>query len=406
MNTLYDILAYLCAAAGLTAFLYKLPALARQPRDPALYALCTYFLGSAVSFLIDLNQIRDDVAEFLDFPNVTTVITQGAVVVLTAAQQVVLIHWSHAPGESGPRAGRRILGFAAALAVLLAFFFLIAPPRRVTSAEETLLLNMHNPRYAVYLCFYLGICAVGQVATVRLSYRYAHFSPCGWLRVGMWSVTAGAALILLYCSIRYIEIAGTHLGFDMSHWEYAYWLAGDLGSLLQIFGWTVPSWGHRLPALTRWVVNYQSYLRLRPLWWPLYRATPDIALDEPRRERLDWLPPRDLEYRLYRRVIEIRDGQLALRPYFPSPGGPGDDGRDRAPAVREALLLHRALCSRKRDGVPPVGDPADVRLPAPPQGDIAKEISWLTAVATAFARITADEARQRPAEPVAGGGRP
>ena len=64
-----------------------------------------------------------------------------------------------------------------------------------------------------------------------------------------------------------------------------------------------------LKAVLRWGNQWRSYRQLHPLWSALHLAVPQIALTPPRGLRLH------IGYRLYRRVIEIRDGELALRVY-------------------------------------------------------------------------------------------
>ena len=76
--------------------------------------------------------------------------------------------------------------------------------------------------------------------------------------------------------------------------------------------------GGVLPATQRWPLVrqagfYRSLRRLYPLWDGLCQAVPGIALD-PVPAWADRLDPRDLRMRLYRRVIEIRDGYMALSP--------------------------------------------------------------------------------------------
>lgn len=395
----YQILSWLCAISGLAAFCYKVPALYRHLRDPAVFALGVYFLCSGLSFLVDLDPIRSPVAAFLQYPNITTIMTQIAVVILTAAQQVILVYWSHPAAEARPRARRRVIGFSLAGLVLIGLFFLISAPKRTSTAETTLLMNMENPRYAGYLCLYIGICAVGQIEAVRMSIRYARIVNRSWLRLGMWSVTAGASLILVYCAIRYTEIAGTHLGHDMSAWDPFYWISGSVGSLLAVFGWTVPSLGPRLSAARRWLRDYRAYQRLVPLWWALYQAVPAIALAPPSSRAADRLPSRDLAYRLYRRIIEIRDGQLALCSALePSAARSeaavrGLSQEELTPAAQEALLLLSALRARQGRTVPPQGAAAPERAPEPSapdrHADLAREIGWLTCVAREFTRLSA-----------------
>ncbi|WP_340556461.1 MAB_1171c family putative transporter [Streptomyces sp. GSL17-111] len=387
----YQVLSWACALGGLIALLYKLPALPRHRGDVAYLALCLYFLCSSLSFFVELDQIRDDIARLLHYPSITTFLCQAAVVVLTAAQQVVLVHWSHAPEQARTKARNRTLGYGAALAVLAVLFFFVNPPGRHGSAEVVVLINLENPGYAAYFAFYLAICAVGQVETVRLSLRYAHIAHRSWLRSGMWAVAVGGSLILVYCLTRYLQIAGLYTALP-EPWPDLYWIAGSIGSLLQVFGWTVPSWGPRLSEAARWCGHYRSYRRLRPLWWALYRAHPGIALDDPPSRLYDLVPRLDLEYRLYRRVIEIRDGQLALRPYM-DPTALAREARrlglpEAVPSTaHEALLLRGALDARAA-GAAPSGGPVEAFTHAP-DGDITEEIAWLTQVADHFRRLAA-----------------
>uniref|UniRef100_UPI000A395D17 MAB_1171c family putative transporter n=1 Tax=Streptomyces milbemycinicus TaxID=476552 RepID=UPI000A395D17 len=84
--------------------------------------------------------------------------------------------------------------------------------------------------------------------------------------------------------------------------------------VLACLGATAAWWRGALSAPARWMRAYRRYRALEPLWSALHAAAPGIAL-RTRTRRLSWLPPRSAEFALYRRVIEIRDGYLALRPY-------------------------------------------------------------------------------------------
>ena len=53
-----------------------------------------------------------------------------------------------------------------------------------------------------------------------------------------------------------------------------------------------------------------AYWRLRPLWAALLQAVPDVELPAERGAGVG------IRWRLLRRVIEIRDAELALRPYW------------------------------------------------------------------------------------------
>ena len=69
----------------------------------------------------------------------------------------------------------------------------------------------------------------------------------------------------------------------------------------------------------RWLAQYRSYRRLYPLWHLLRTTTPTIALTAlfapPRSATGDAARLDRIALRRLRRVIEIRDGMLAIRPY-------------------------------------------------------------------------------------------
>ncbi|RLU79313.1 hypothetical protein CTZ27_37370 [Streptomyces griseocarneus] len=203
-------------------------------------------------------------------------------------------------------------GFGAALIILILLFFVMQPDKEA-SAQETVYLNIQNSDYAAYMAYYLAICAIGRLQTVLFSFRYARTVREFWLRLGMWFVAGGSALILVYCAVRYWQIIALHAEGVVEPWRFLFWSIADIGTLLQIFGWTVPSWGPKLDPVARWIGNYRDHLRLEPLWRAVYQAVPGVVLEPPAARLWRWIPPRRLRYHLYRRAIEIRDAQLILR---------------------------------------------------------------------------------------------
>jgi len=81
--------------------------------------------------------------------------------------------------------------------------------------------------------------------------------------------------------------------------------------------------------------TWAAWFRLRPLWAMLLDGAPDVRLPPQPGTRLA------ARYRLHRRVVEIRDAQLALRPFR--------DGRAAAEAADAALLA--GLPQDERDAV-------------------------------------------------------
>ncbi|GAA1288052.1 MAB_1171c family putative transporter [Saccharothrix xinjiangensis] len=382
----FQVLEWTCACAGLSAFAHTVPALLRRRRPrPATVALSAYFLCSGVSFLIALDAVAPAVGRALGDPDRVSLVVHLAVLALTAAQQVVLAHWTYPPARAARRARGWLVAFGAVSIVLVVLFAHLKARQEVSGIEETNWRQLGGGGYTVYLCLLFGALAVGQVETVRLSWRYARMANRTWLRRGMAAVVVGGSLCLLYSLLGFAEVAGH--GEAMAKVDLLRWLVGDLGAALEIFGWTVPTWGRRLSALAGWVGRYRAYRRLRPLWAALYEASPAIALDPPRSRLGELVPPRDLRYRLYRRVIEIRDGQLALRRCATAPDVA--DGERRA--EDEAAALWTALRARQVGGAPvAVGVPDVGDAHGDGGGDLAGidgEVTWLLRVADSFASL-------------------
>ncbi|WBO68679.1 MAB_1171c family putative transporter [Streptomyces camelliae] len=155
---------------------------------------------------------------------------------------------------------------------------------------------------------------------------------------------------------------------------------------------TVTLWSTRLAAPLRWLRAYRSYRDLEPLWAALHAQFPEIAL--PLAEPGGRLPLWQAEFALYRRIIEIRDGQLALRPYADPAAGtwaPTD-------AQREAEVLATAL-DNHRHGRRRTADAEAVPGLSPVPGTVEAEAAWLTQVARAFLRTRPDVLAPSPATP-------
>ncbi|MFI0944061.1 MAB_1171c family putative transporter [Streptomyces sp. NPDC021020] len=158
-------------------------------------------------------------------------------------------------------------------------------------------------------------------------------------------------------------------------------------AVLAAGGASATRWPVLLGGPLRWWRAQRSYRALEPLWAALCAELPEIALAGggagPARRRGRRPPVRRATFALYRRVIEIRDGHLALRPYFedavPVPPGEGE-GPARA-AAREAAAIAAALANR-RAGRRPAAEGA---LPTwPVAGTLDAETAWLLEVTYAF----------------------
>ena len=137
----------------------------------------------------------------------------------------------------------------------------------------------------------------------------------------------------------------------------------------------------RTAFASRYCRTWAAWVRLRPLWALLVEAAPDVKLPAPPGT---WFSAR---YHLHRRVIEIRDAELALRPFQDSRAareaadaawraGLSQDERD---AAIEAVMIVTALDARRRGAE--VQDGADAgRILSEPCNDLESETARLLLV--------------------------
>jgi hypothetical protein len=241
-------------------------------------------------------------------------------------------------------------------------------------------LNAQRPGIFEYCVVYLAGQAPAFGNVIRLGLRYARAAAAPALRIGMRLVAAGTAIALLYLVNKAVGAAATRFGF-----------AYPLGDMF-VVGKGLPAAAHvlvlvgaTLPAVTSWLHRYRHYQHLGPLWRALYRAEPAIALDPPAGP--DVLHVGGLRLRLYRRVIEIRDGLLALHPYREDDIAAAAREQARREGLRgqqleaavEAAAVAAALRSRASGSLP-----AGAAVTMAGGTDLASDTVFLSRVARAY----------------------
>ncbi len=140
-------------------------------------------------------------------------------------------------------------------------------------------------------------------------------------------------------------------------------------------------------SASRYCRTWAAWVRLRPLWALLVEAAPDVKLPTSPGTRFS------ARYRLHRRVIEIRDAELALRPFWDSGAareaadaawrdGLSQDERD---AAIEAVMIVTALDARRR-GAEAQGGADAGRILSEPRNDLESETARLLLVCRAVRR--------------------
>ncbi|OXM57780.1 hypothetical protein CFP71_06440 [Amycolatopsis thailandensis] len=244
-------------------------------------------------------------------------------------------------------------------------------------------------RLGWFVAYNVLFLAYGLISLLTFSIvfaRFARHADPGPLRTGLWLLVGGgvSALAWTFWDVDDIYVLATTGAVDAGEDTLSAILAA-LSVGLAGAGATLSVWGPALAAPFRLIGLYRTYRRIEPLWTALREAVPGIALDPGPGM------PGGVEFALYRRVIEIRDGHLALRPYFDPevPSAAEAEARKaktpeaRLPATIEAAALAAAIVA---SGAGRRYAPDDIPATYLDEPDIAAEAAWLVEVTRAWRR--------------------
>ncbi len=363
----------------------------RRPRDPAQKALTLGFLLLAVTATFFVPAVQTLSTQLTGVPNINDLIARTFLLGTSWSGQLLLLRL-HPQAEAPFRARPRTVALIIAVGCLW-ILFAAAPIH-----HQTRLLTGDfgsDPLVAAYIGVSLAYLAFALIDFIRGAVRYASSAP-RTLATGLRVIGLGCGLGLGYVVVKatflIVLVAGHRL---MSNG-----LESTVSRSFAIGGGTSVAVGAMLPFLTNRAARartrvqaYRDLLQLYPLWTLLYRTTPAIALDPATSRLADATRLRDLDLRLYRRVIEIRDGRLALSEFLDpavarstrataqAKGLPATE----ADATSEAALLLDAV-TRKTEGRP-------AEPPPPPSPDtsstLADEVEWLLQVTRQLRQLRA-----------------
>jgi hypothetical protein len=369
--------------------LARLPTVWRDARQRAMWMTLSSLASSRTVATPGVNALASElIPEAQTLPHLLGVV--AAFFLLRFISLITDYHATH------PRAVRYQLLLAAAVLVAL-IILMAATPGGIKTKGTELMGAPAAPTavaYWVVLNAYLGtILAV----TTALFWRLSRSASAGALRNGLRAVAIGAFLIALYAVLKTGLIVAHGFGVTLSvdRIEPVANALRTIGIIICVVGAAVPASGKLRSVLHA----YRSLWALRPLWKVMRRTFPDVILFPRRRALLELAGVDEVQLRLYRRVIEIRDGMLTLRDYLPA-GALAEARRyvGESPALIEACGIALAL-QRHQSGAAPIenGDRwADIG------GEIADEVAWLSAVSAAFCRKEPAAFAHHQPEPVTG----
>ncbi|MEU9126622.1 MAB_1171c family putative transporter [Kitasatospora sp. NPDC048540] len=266
-----------------------------------------------------------------------------ALIWMPPARRAGAVVWAAASPPTWRRARRRLAAFAV-LGPLMAALFALGGPYR---PETPLTFDTDfaaTPATALFLSLYQGLFAFALIDIGRVCLGHAARLPAGSLRRGIRRIAHGSFTACGYVLCKLLAIGAACAGArDLD------WLSTGLGPVFAAAGAVLITAGFAGPAGAAWLRRRRDYRALRPLWDLVYRADRRLALEAPASPRTERLALRDLEWRTARRGLEIRDGQLTLRPWV-DPQAVAAAGRvaERAgldEAQRAALVVAAALRS-------------------------------------------------------------
>lgn len=342
-------------------------ALAGGRREKALW-IALLFQTAAIA--AGVPAVRRCIDGLLAVASVTNLIVH----LLTLGAASCLIEFVHQTTSDGRRLSAPVRGLAVAGPLLVAVFAAMPRP----DGEKDLLTEATTGWSLAYwgiVMLYLGW---GLALSASMCLRYGRQAAPGSLRTSLRLLGAGSICGLLYVTHRvaYLVVHTIVPGwFDNAAVVATTQVLMACTLPLLIFGVAWPSLAER--ARVRRV--RRRLKRLRPLWLALREVAPEVMLPLP--AALE----RDPDVLLYRHVIEIRDGALAVRAACEDARAALVTAGLSGPALEaatQAVALRRAVREPGPSAAP--GVPTARSGPPSVDGGLDAEVTWLEQVAAAY----------------------
>ena len=294
---------------------YEAVSLTRQRSNRARRALLLTLVALALAATFFVPSVYVATQDLTGVPNLADLIARCAVLLASFGAQSLLLHLTQEPIAAIRMSRRRAVALASTM-VLLVVLFMLAPVHvtgtlRLTSDFGGL------PWVIGYLVVFAGYLGIALVDVLRGGLRYAPKAGPP-ISMALRLIAIGCAFGLLYVAEKIGYLIAVLLGGSPSaavESSVARMLA-VVGGLFVLVGSLVPALYPAWRRTVHRVSTYRAHRELHPLWFALREINPEIALDPAPSDFRDRLRVRDLDFRLYRRIIEIRDGRLALRPFL------------------------------------------------------------------------------------------
>ncbi len=292
--------------------------------------------------------------------------------------QVVLLHMLRPPERT--RAGmRRRACLASAVLLLMALFFFAADP--VVGDADVRRMHSDDPGLLQFRVLYLAYLSWAFFDIARLCWRFSAVAGGRSMAAGLRSIAAGGAVGLGYVVAGVLQLVGAATddapAVAVAHRASNILLA--VATLLVVTGSTLPALAARRYASGSAAAVPEA---VESLWSSLTGALPDVVLPVGQASAVE---------ETYRRVIEIEEARLVLRPLRTKEVQEAADRAvecrgvgplERAAALEAAALTLAVDC---RTASPECGAGGVLIAPAPDASlpddrDLQSEVEWLSSV--------------------------
>jgi hypothetical protein len=351
------------------------------PRPTGTWAISALLASFALAFASYAPLFENAVEAVV--PHVARLLSNCASLAAATAVLTVSFQLNLEPAEARRRIRLRLVLFAISASGMTALF----------TYEQ---MTHRSPQvYALYLLLFISYLGFAIVDFLLQALRQSRSTRRSSVRTGLRIAAAGCAFALVYAVYKLTVLISLGLGFPLipEHSECSSLVVAPcvfsvtfpaLAVLLICVGLTLPTVVYPIGQARRRRWESQSFEALGSLWRDLATAMPEFVLSSRGFAESTLNEP---DFLLQRRVIEISDGILALRPYR-SPKvqqmaqGMFEAGTEAGAAAVEAAVVKAALAASKADRFPD-----EVALPsadAASRKDLHTDTEWLLLVTNAY----------------------
>ncbi|MEU9417109.1 MAB_1171c family putative transporter [Streptomyces sp. NPDC048272] len=297
---------YIPAVAMAISFVFKLPALRTNWRDPLLRSVCFLLLLAGSVFTFAAPPTIGAVNRWTGITNFSAPFVYCLMTAFSASCLVLLLNWRGGPAREIRRVSRRwITGYALVIAVIMILFAVGSTPAERLRDFDTHYAN--TPYIGAMIALYLVAHNVAAMTMVTMCWRWS-LQVHGWLRAGLVIIVCGYAFSLTYDAAKMSAVVARWTGHDLDFLStYVAPPLAAVGALISAVGFVVPLLCQRMSdSLHAW----STYRRLGTLWHEVQRTAPAGTPGV----RMSWWSP--AEIRVIQRESDIHDGFLRLSPCF------------------------------------------------------------------------------------------